>query len=184
MTRDKILSKLRHLKILAEQGVGGEATGAQSLYEKISKKYDISDEELQGLELEKVEKRWFKYKDELSKKLATQVFYKVTGSTVYWVRKDKRFKEIGVECTQLEYDEILFYYNFYMGHFRKELDIFFRAFVNANDIFPNASARLYEGNDDNDSKLTKEELDRLSKVFNMARNMEKHTPHKQLEQKQ
>lgn len=183
MTRDKVLAKLKHLKVLSEQGIGGEATTAQILYDKISKKYDISDEELQQLGYDKVERRWFKYSDELSKQLATQIFYKVTGSPTYWTKTDKRKKQIGVDCTELEYDEIKFYHSFYMEHFRKELDIFFRAFINVNDIYPNSSARLYEENTSEDRELTKEELERLDKMFRMSRGMDKKTPHKQIEQK-
>lgn len=185
MTRERILSRLRHLKVLAEQGVGGEATTAQELYEKISNKYNVTDEELEKLNVDKVEKYWFKYKDELSKRLATQIFYMVTGSAEYWVKTDKRYKMLGVECTQLEHDEIVFLHTFYMKHFKEELDIFFKAFVNVNNLFPNSSARLYKPNsDDEDTKLTQEEIKRLNKMFNMSQGMEKVTPVKQIEEKE
>ena len=46
MTKEQITKKLKALKALAEQGVGGEKEGARRLYEKIKSKYGISEEEL------------------------------------------------------------------------------------------------------------------------------------------
>lgn len=47
MTREQAAKKLKALKALAEQGVGGEKEGARRLYEKLKSKYGIKEEELQ-----------------------------------------------------------------------------------------------------------------------------------------
>ena len=47
MTREQVAKKLKALKALAEQGVGGEKEGARRMYEKLKSKYGISEEELQ-----------------------------------------------------------------------------------------------------------------------------------------
>ncbi len=47
MTREQAADKLKKLKALAEQGVGGERRDARRLYEKLKSKYGISEEELQ-----------------------------------------------------------------------------------------------------------------------------------------
>ena len=47
MTREQAADKLKKLKALAERGVGGERQDARRLYEKIKRKYGISEEELQ-----------------------------------------------------------------------------------------------------------------------------------------
>ena len=47
MTKEQITKKLKALKALAEQGVGGERRDARRLYEKLKSKYGISEEELQ-----------------------------------------------------------------------------------------------------------------------------------------
>lgn len=172
MERDKVLEKLRKIKELAERGVGGERDTALQMYNKLIEKYSIADSEILA---EKLTKYWFSYKDELSRKLIIQIFYKVTGSTTYWVKTDKRHKQVGIECTELELDEIKFYYNFYIVHLREELDIFMRAFMNVNELFPDSSARCYEESDDN-NELTEKEIERLSKIFNMAKGMEKKKP--------
>ena len=45
MTREQVAKKLKALKALAEQGVGGEKEGARRMYEKLKSKYGISEEE-------------------------------------------------------------------------------------------------------------------------------------------
>ena len=47
MTKEQVVKKLKALKALAEQGVGGEKEGARRLYDKLKSKYGISEEELQ-----------------------------------------------------------------------------------------------------------------------------------------
>ena len=47
MTKEQVTKKLKALKALAEQGVGGERRDARRLYEKLKSKYGISEEELQ-----------------------------------------------------------------------------------------------------------------------------------------
>ncbi len=46
MTKEKAIKKLKVLKTLAENGVGGEKEGAKQLYENIKRKYCISEEDL------------------------------------------------------------------------------------------------------------------------------------------
>ena len=47
MTKEQVTKKLKALKALAEQGVGGEKEDARRLYDKLKSKYGISEEELQ-----------------------------------------------------------------------------------------------------------------------------------------
>ena len=46
MTKEQVTKKLKALKALAEQGVGGEKEDARRLYEKLKNKYGISEKEL------------------------------------------------------------------------------------------------------------------------------------------
>jgi len=180
MDRAKIQEKLKKIKELSERGVGGEKETAKQMYEKLLLKYGMDDSEICDV----VRHRYVKYKDELSKRLVAQIYYKVTGCSSYSIMRDKRIKQIAFDCTDFEFDEIMFYYNFYIKHLREELDVFIRAFFNVNSIFPNSSARCYtDDNEDDDHELTAEELARLEKMFAMAKGMEKKTPLKQLEDK-
>lgn len=58
MTREQATKKLKALKALAEQGVGGEKEGARRLYEKLKNKYGIEEEELQQEPKEPQEKQF------------------------------------------------------------------------------------------------------------------------------
>ena len=58
MTREQITKRLKALKALAEQGVGGERRDARRLYEKLKSKYGISEEELQQEPQEAQEKKF------------------------------------------------------------------------------------------------------------------------------
>lgn len=58
MTREQAADKLKKLKALAEQGVGGERQDARRLYEKIKIKYGISEEELKEPQQDPQEKQF------------------------------------------------------------------------------------------------------------------------------
>ncbi|MBO5386791.1 MAG: hypothetical protein J6A59_01425 [Lachnospiraceae bacterium] len=183
MDRDKIQEKLKKIKALAERGVGGEKESAIRLYNELLSKYEINEEEIFE---EQLLKRWFRYSDDLDKKLLAQIFYKVTGDGQYYEKTDKRKRMIGIECTDFELNEILFYYRFYSEHMKNELDTFIRAFFNMNSLFPDSSARCYEkfrAEHDLDSELSIEDLERLEKMFAMQKGMSRKTPTIQIEDK-
>ena len=177
-----IQEKLKKIKALAEQGVGGEKEQAQILYNKLLSKYEIASEAIEEKEPKLI---WFKYRGELEKRLLAQVFYKVTGNLEHWVKTDKRRHLLGVYCTEFEVNEILFYFRFYNEHFNNELDIFISAFMNKNNIFPDASARCYvETQEMLKDKQDNLDLDRLDKMFRMQSGMESKSPLKGIEDKQ
>lgn len=45
--REKAIAKLRKIKVLALEGVGGEKTGAQKMYEDLKSKYQITEAEIE-----------------------------------------------------------------------------------------------------------------------------------------
>ena len=82
--REKIAEKLKKIKALAERGVGGEKETAMRMYEDLKARYEIEDEEIM---LDAVTLHWFSYADSLEEDLLTQIFYKVTGSASYFLRR-------------------------------------------------------------------------------------------------
>jgi hypothetical protein len=176
---NKIQERLKKIKALADRGIGGEKETAQRMYRELLDKYSLTEEDILKSE-ENVTRRWFKSEDELSRRLAVQIAYKVTGDNSYWVKTNTKVRTLGFDMTDFEYDEFKFYYNFYINHFRDELDVFYKAFININDLFPDESARCYEDREDN-RELTPEELDKLQRMFEMQRGMHKKEPNKQIE---
>lgn len=167
--------KLLKIKALAEKGVGGEKETAIILYNKLLKKYEIDEKEL---EEEHIERRWFKYKDAIGKTLLSQIFYKVTGQDEYYEKKDKRLKTIGIDCTEFEMNEILFYYSFYRKHLDSELEIFISAFINKNSIFPDKTARCYN----EDAEGFKLDIDKQLRILEMSKGIKKKTPNIMIEE--
>lgn len=183
MDKEKIQAKLKKIKALAEKGVGGEKETAIKLYNELMAKYELNEADIVE---EKLYKRWFRYDNDIDKKLLSQIFYKVTGSNQFWIKTDKRRRLVGTECTDFELDEILFYYRFYKEHLKSELDIFIRAFFNVNKLFPDSSARCYEESmkareeNEDDSEF---DLRQLEKMFAMQSGMDRKTPNLQIETK-
>lgn len=179
MNNTKIQEKLKKIKDLAEHGVDGEKEGAIELYQKLLAKYELTDEDVEEI---KVSRRWFRYDNDLDKKLLTQIFYKVTGSPTFYEKIDKRRRMISTDCTDFELDQIVFYYQFYKEHMKSELDKFIAAFFSVNSLFPDETARCYEESKDLEN-THKRRLDELVKIDLMASGMEKKTPYSQIEDK-
>lgn len=174
---EKIRQRLLKIKALAEQGVGGEKETAMKMYKGMLAKYELSEHDIDYCTLKKY---WFKFDDELDKKLLSQIFYKVTGDASYYVKTDKRRNIIGIDATDFETDQIIFFYQFYKEKMKKELDIFVGAFFNVNELFPDKNARVKneDTNRDDDAPL---DLDRFQKIMCMSQGMEYSAPNLQLE---
>ena len=109
MTYDeKLKMKLTKIKALAEEGTNNESIVAQNLLIKLTETYgidlDSATEEIHTFD--------FPYKNEYEKELLTWLFYKVIGVQSYNIYRDTRIKKLCLKTTQLEYDEIMFLFNF------------------------------------------------------------------------
>lgn len=71
---------LKKVKALAERGVGGEATNAAAILERMMKKYGITEAELGEETRERYD---FEYHGKEQKKILRQTVYKVTGGYAY-----------------------------------------------------------------------------------------------------
>ena len=175
MTRENAERKIKALKALAEQGVGGEKDGALKTYKKLLKKYEISEEEI--LE-DRTTLHWFGYKTELEEELLIQIFYKVTGSPEYhsYTGDYKRRKKRGCECTEIEAAEIKMLFDFYRQELQRELEGFMIAFRQGNNLYPDKTARRYQEYDGPDRELEGEELRKYKKAAWYRMVLDKRTP--------
>lgn len=141
MTREQAVEKLKRLKALIDRpGTEGEREAAQALYDSLLEKYQIEEKQVAP----EIKKRWFRFKTKLERKLLIQIFYAVTGDATFWEKVDHRRHDLGVDCTEAEKIEIEFLYNFYREALNKDLETFISAFISANDIYPDESARCYQ----------------------------------------
>lgn len=169
----KILELAKKLKRLSEQGVGGEAINAADQLEKICKKHGIS---LADLDDEKLTMGWFKVTPEQTK-FFNQTVASVLGRSwnsynrIVGGRKVKN--TIGIESTSANLAEIEMKFYFYWKLYVDELDIFYAAFIQKNQLYVNGVTEKKE--------LTPEEKERLLRVLEMASNIKSETFRKQIQ---
>lgn len=175
MDREQAAEKLKKIKALAERGVGGEKETAMRMYRELMEKYQI--EEAEVLE-DYVSLHWFGYKTELEEDLLTQIFYKVTGSSLYhrYTGSYKRRKKRGCDCTELEAVEIKLLFDFYKEELKRELEAFMLAFRYGNNLFPDKTARCYKKCDGPDIERSDEERRMMKKAGAYSMFMDKNRP--------
>lgn len=130
------LELLQKIKALAEKGSGGEKINAQKMLADLMKKYNIKEEELSDEVLKDFDIRAYNKWEE---KLLYQVCYSVYGNisdkkmVLFYTYKKGKFC---VRCTASEFLEIEAKFHFYKNIFKKQQEIFYDAFICANDIYP------------------------------------------------
>lgn len=173
---DKQKDLLKKLRELSMRGVDGERENAQKLFDKLSKKYGISESELDD---ECVTDHQFTYHGAFEKQLLVQVIAKVLNNEPdfyeYTSNLSGRKKRtlLGAECTEAQCIEINFLFDFYNALYKKELEYFFRAFIQKHN--------LYREIDDDEivpSTLSDEEW---LKISMLADSMSSETPYLRIE---
>ena len=166
---EKIILKLKKIKALAEEGIGGEKNAAAAIYKKLLSELDVSPEELNYI-MSEVRSYYFKFCNSMEERLLGQIAYKVIGSGRYYLQNSG--KKIRLECTEIEASEIQMLFNLYRKKLKEDLEIFFSAFVHRQNIFPDETARLYKA-PENISPMDNE---RANKVLKMMQGIDKVAP--------
>lgn len=165
MKRKKLIEQLKKLRTLAERGATEhERDAAQRMFDTICRTHNITPDELADVR----EVRFFEVKTDYDRKLLVQIVCAVLDSRDFdvWKQGQKRNKR-GFALTEAEYVKIERLYRIYRADFQKQIDRAYRAFVEANRIYP-ATAR--SGNAD---ELTQAEYDELLQVVMMSEIMTK-----------
>jgi len=162
---ERILELAKKLKALAERGEGGEKVNAFDQLQKLIKKYDLN---LEDFETAKLSYRVFAFDmhDETHKKFVRQVIISVIGLTDMYYN-GLIHNNWAVEIDDLQYVEISEKIDFYWPIFKREMEIFYTAFVQKNDLTLNVP----EGEM---PTLSEAELQKLRQAFKMMQGMEKH----------
>ena len=137
---EKLKMKLTKIKALAERGSENESIVAQNLLKRLTAIYGVD----LNFATEEICTFDFPYKNEYEKELLTWLFYKVIGVQSYNIYRDARIKKLCLKTTQLEYDEIMFLFNFYKYKLDEELKKFTIAFCISQNFVPDETARCYE----------------------------------------
>ena len=135
--RERLLEKLGKVKALADRGEGGEKESAERTLAALMKRYGITEEDLEDT---KATIHWIRYKTDWERRLLGQLAYMHlgTGHSFGCVgRYTKRpRKEVGIECTPAQYIEIEADFAFYSEAMKEEMELFYSAFLQKNNLFP------------------------------------------------
>lgn len=132
---------LRKIRALAERGKGGEAKNAADILSKLMEKYGITEEDLDDQKRKRVEIR---YSKPFEDKLLSQVIYMVMGDVPVY-KYEKSHKKVRIlDCTQSERIEIEAAFDFYRDHLANGLEMYYRAFVQREGIFPTPDKKQAE----------------------------------------
>ena len=177
--REKLLEKLEKVKALADRGERGEKLAAEATLAKLMKKYGISEAELEDA---KISTHWIRYKTEWERKLLFQLAYMYMGHGHAFgcVGKytDRPRKKVGIECTPAQYIEIEADFAFYSAALEEEMALFYRAFLNKNNLYPPPEL----AGDPVDDEDTDEDAARVEamKVSAIMMGLDRHTRRKAL----
>lgn len=120
--KESILEKLRKIKALAENGVGGEMIAAQEALDRLLKEYGLTMEDIADDKRETYE---FKYSNEREMALMMQVIVHLFGSKshVYNTgRYNKKAKYVFLEMTKVEYLDMRGTWDYYRREWKKYLE--------------------------------------------------------------
>lgn len=162
---DRILELVKKLKALAERGIGGEKVNAEEQLKKLIEKYNIN---LSDLDEPILQYRIFKFdeKDEFHKKFVRQIILSVIGLKEFYY-SGLIHNNWAVEIDDIQFIEISEKLDFYWPIFKSDLEIFYTAFVQKNEL-------TVDVDEDKIPKFTDEELEKLHKAFRLMQNMQKH----------
>ena len=125
--------RLKKLLKLSERGIDGEKEAATKILNNLMKKYNITEEQLKSKSVD-----WYKFRvhNDWEMKLLFQTVYKVLGygSDGKYIKKSKTTYLF--ELTLEESIEIEYIYSIYKQDLKKEIDLFYQAFISKNNLFP------------------------------------------------
>lgn len=158
---------LEKIKRLAEQGYGGEAENAAAILSRMMKKYGIGEKELDS---GKERDCFFKYGDYWERRLLSQIIYSITGRPSYRAYRPatgRPVNQLCVQCTAAQEIEIKASFEFYSRHLKKDMEIFYNAFITKNDIF-------YKKEEEPEANAKEPDFEEAMKILQMTIGMEKH----------
>lgn len=162
---ERILELVKKLKALAERGVGGEKVNAEEQLKKLIEKYKI---DLTRINEPILQYRIFRFdeKDEFHKKFVRQIILSVIGFKEFYY-SGLIHNNWAVEIDDIQFIEISEKLDFYWPIFKSDLEIFYTAFIQKNEL-------TVDVDEDDVPEFTDQELEKLYKAFRLMQNMQKH----------
>lgn len=162
---NKHLELARKLKALADRGIGGEKQNTESILNALLRKHGITIEEI---EEEKLERYYFRLKEDehsLWHQIIKHVNYSIKCYGEFPQKMIKQFELGGnymIECTAANYVEIEAKYSFYKRLYNEELEVFYSAFLKANNLL------VDNPNKNDNSDISMEDYEQWKRIIDMA----------------
>ncbi len=153
---ESILEKLRKIKLLSEQGIGGEARNALCKLETMLKQHGLTMNDLAKDDLKQYN---FPYSTMTEKKLLVQIAASILKSTtfrVFGVEKRGRVARILVlELNAVQYYDISMAFAYYKKILKIEQKRLLSAFIQQHELYPPSNGECQ-------TKVSAEEASRLA----------------------
>ena len=171
MNKEELLKKI---KALAESGIGGEKENAKRILKDLMLKFNIKEDELEEEYIKEFDIKMPKFFNAVN--LAAQIIYSIVGKEVdsgkgLYIFKKKR--KYSIKATTSEFLEFEAKFKFYFYYFKKEINRFYDAFIQRNEIFPPAEKSR--------EVTCREPTEEDYKMLALASKLEKHNYLKQIE---
>lgn len=179
--RDRILSRLRKLKVLAEKGTEGERDSADALLQAVAAEHGINLDDLADAEAEVDWPLPFKagWRLDLFTQLAALLRLDIYGTLdvekiqVWVTRQRRRTVRAYVRCTRAQWLELDAKRSVLEADYERHLKAFYRAFLERNDLLTPC--------DPDGPEPTEEELENARLARTMSFGMERSALRKQIE---
>ena len=129
---ETIIAKLNKIWILTHKGYQHERVVAKQMLDKLLKKHSLTIDDIKNIEKEFSE---FKYNTKQERDLITHCAIYIRQSINMRHAKVKGRKSIYLELTKVEKIDMQLIYDHYRKEMKKDLDMFFTAFINRHKIF-------------------------------------------------
>jgi hypothetical protein len=151
---EEIMERIKKLQELAARGVGGEKVNARIMLERAMLKYGVTESDLDS-ELKK--QIWFKYSSKWQRALLIQIIAYVCGDKIN-IFGAKKVKEVVASMTPGQHIEVELMFDAHKRAFAKEEEIFFRAYIQKNMLFPRDAEQT-------ERKYTPEQVEEIKKML-------------------
>lgn len=157
---------------MAESGIGGEKENAKRILKDLMLKFNIKEDELEEEYIKEFDIKMPKFFNAVN--LAAQIIYSIVGKEIdsgKGLYKKKR--KYSIKATTSEFLEFEAKFKFYFYYFKKEINRFFEAFIQRNEIFPPVEKSR--------EVTCREPTEEDYKMLALASKLEKHNYLKQIE---
>ncbi len=163
---EKILNLAKKLHALAERGMGGEKENAEMMLVKLAEKYNIDLKDLQSVQKQH---RIFKFDENnnFHKRFVQQIIASVIGAVDFYYA-GLIHNNWAVEISDVEFIEISEKIEFYWPAYLNDLEIFYTAFIQKNELF------LKTDPDSPPPAPNDKDLEKMRKAFKLMNSMSSH----------